>query len=241
MSEAELHILRGRLLGGIRNKAARGELRRGLPVGFVWGEKDGEVRFHPDESVRAAIGNVFARFAELGSARRVWLHLRSEGLSFPLQTHYGAAIRWVDPSYIAIYHVLTNPVYAGAYAYGKSRFEVTLDTSGQQKKRVRKLPVSEWSVLIRGHHEVYIDWSAYELLVAGFSIAAKSMASRYNNAVCGDIDRGERNSNCFEGRNDEKPEMAMDSDEFEFRAVPAICLTASEHRQPGPGAETALA
>ena len=79
------------------------------------------------------------------------------------------------------------------------------------------------------------------LLVAGFSIAAKSMASHCNTAICGDIDRGEQNSNCFEGRNDEKPEMAMDSDEFEFRAVPAICLTASEHRQPGPGAETALA
>jgi len=72
------------------------------------------------------------------------------------------------------------------------------------------------------------------LLVAGFSIAAKSMASHCNTAICGDIDRGEQNSNCFEGRNDEKPEMAMDSDEFEFRAVPAICLTASEHRQPGP-------
>ena len=162
MSEAELHILRGRLLGGIRNKAARGELRRGLPVGFVWGEKDGEVCFHPDKSVRAAISNVFARFAELGSARRVWLHLRSEGLSFPLQTHYGAAIRWVDPSYIAIYHVLTNPVYAGAYAYGKSRFEITLNASGLPKKRVRKLPLSEWSVLIRDHHEGYIDWSTYE-------------------------------------------------------------------------------
>jgi DNA invertase Pin-like site-specific DNA recombinase len=68
MSEAELHILRERLNGGIRNKAARGELRRGLPVGFVWGEKDGEVCFHPDESVRVAIRNVFVRFAELGSA-----------------------------------------------------------------------------------------------------------------------------------------------------------------------------
>ena len=162
MSEAELHILRGRLLGGIRNKAARGELRRGLPVGFVWGEKDGEVQFHPDESVQAAIRNVFARFAELGSARRVWLWLRSEGLSFPLQSHYGATIRWVDPSYIAIYHVLTNPVYAGAYAYGKSRFETTIDASGRRKKRVRKLPVAEWSVLIQNHHEGYIDWSAYE-------------------------------------------------------------------------------
>jgi len=162
MSEAELHILRERLNGGIRNKAARGELRRGLPVGFIWGEKDGEVCFHPDESVRAAIRNVFVRFAELGSARRVWLHLRSEGLSFPLQKHYGSAIRWVDPSYIAIYHVLTNPVYAGAYAYGKSRFEITLDASGLRKKRVRKLPVSEWRVLIQNHHEGYIDWTTYE-------------------------------------------------------------------------------
>jgi DNA invertase Pin-like site-specific DNA recombinase len=159
MSEAELHILRERLNGGIRNKAARGELRRGLPVGFVWGEKDGEVCFHPDESVRAVIRNVFIRFAELGSVRRVWLHLRSEGLSFPLQKHYGAAIRWVGPSYIAIYHVLTNPVYAGVYAYGKSRFEITLDASGLRKKRVRKLPVSEWRVLIQNHHEGYIDWT----------------------------------------------------------------------------------
>jgi DNA invertase Pin-like site-specific DNA recombinase len=162
MSEAELHILRGRLLGGIRNKAARGELRRGLPVGFVWGENDEDVRFHPDESVQAAIRNVFARFTELGSARRVWLWFRSEGLSFPLQLHYGVTIRWVDPSYIAIYHVLTNPVYAGAYAYGKSRFETTCDASGRPKKRVRKLPVSEWSVLIQNHHEGYIDWSTYE-------------------------------------------------------------------------------
>src|SRR5712671_5996596 len=67
MSEAELHILRARLLGGIRNKAARGELRRGLPVGFVWGEENGEVRLHPDAAVTSAIRTIFARFAELGS------------------------------------------------------------------------------------------------------------------------------------------------------------------------------
>jgi DNA invertase Pin-like site-specific DNA recombinase len=162
MSEAELHILRARLLGGIRNKAARGELRRGLPVGFVWGEEDGEVRFHPDAAVCAAIRTVFARFSELGSARRVWLWFRSEGLSFPLQRRSGGSIRWVDPSYIAIYHVLTNPVYAGAYAYGKSRHEVTLDPSGARKKRVRKLPQSQWSVLIPSHHQGFTDWSTYE-------------------------------------------------------------------------------
>jgi DNA invertase Pin-like site-specific DNA recombinase/predicted DNA-binding transcriptional regulator AlpA len=162
MSEAELHVLRARLNGGIRNKAARGELRRGLPVGFLWGEEDGEVRFHPDEAVCTAIRTVFARFSELGSVRRVWLWLRSEGLSFPLQTRFGGSIRWVDPSYVAIYHVLTNPVYAGAYAYGKSRHEVTLDRCGTRKKRVRKLPQSQWSVLIPHHHQGFIDWSTYE-------------------------------------------------------------------------------
>src|ERR1700749_181907 len=103
MSEAELHILRARLNGGIRNKAARGELRRSLPVGLVWGEEEGEVRFHPDAAVTSAIRTVFARFAELGSVRRVWLWLRSEGRTFPMQTHSGAAIQWIDPSYTPIY------------------------------------------------------------------------------------------------------------------------------------------
>jgi len=155
-------VLRARLLGGIRNKAARGELRRNLPVGFVWGEQDGEVLFHPDESVGVAIKTVFTRFAELGSVRRVWLWFRSEGLSFPLRMHNGAKIRWVDPSYIAVYHVLTNPVYAGAYVYGKSRHEITLDASGARKKRARKLPRSQWQVFIPNHHEGFIDWNTYE-------------------------------------------------------------------------------
>src|SRR5438128_12186286 len=85
MSEAELHILRSRLEGGIRHKAARGELRRGLPVGLVWGEQDGEVRLHPDEAITGAIRTVFDRFGEFGSARRVWLWFCSEKLHFPLQ------------------------------------------------------------------------------------------------------------------------------------------------------------
>ena len=113
MSEAELHIIRARLDGGIRNKAARGELRRGLPVGFVWGEQDGEVLFHPDEAVTGAVRTVFERFVEFGSARRVWLWFRSEGLSFPLQNGPAGQlgpIRWVVPTYTALHHVLTNPV-----------------------------------------------------------------------------------------------------------------------------------
>ena len=162
MSEAELHIIRARLEGGIRNKAARGELRRGLPTGFVWGEDDGEVLLHPDESVRQAIRCVFERFAELGSARRVWLWLRSEGLSFPRQYTYGTAIRWGAPTYTAIHSILTNPVYAGAYVYGKTRHERMLDVEGKIKQRSRELPQSQWAVLIHEHHEGYIDRATYE-------------------------------------------------------------------------------
>ncbi len=164
MSEAELHIIRARLDGGIRNKAARGELRRALPVGLVWGEADGEVRFHSDAAVCAAVRAVFERFAELGSARRVWLWFRSEGLSFPLQSHTLAEIRWVEPTYTAIHNILTHPAYAGAYAYGRSRHERYVDASGQIRKRVRRLPRAQWAVLIRDHHPGFIDWATYEAI-----------------------------------------------------------------------------
>jgi DNA invertase Pin-like site-specific DNA recombinase len=165
MSEAELHILRARLDGGIRNKAARGELRRGLPVGLVWGEQDGEVLFHPDEAVTGAIRTVFERFDEFGSARRVWLWFRSEGLSFPLQTTPAGMpgpIRWVIPTYTALHHILTNPVYAGAYTYGKTRYERYVDEHGAVRKRIRHLPMDQWSVLIQDHHPGFIDWATFQ-------------------------------------------------------------------------------
>jgi DNA invertase Pin-like site-specific DNA recombinase/predicted DNA-binding transcriptional regulator AlpA len=165
MSEAELHIIRARLDGGIRNKAARGELRRGLPVGFIWGEQDGEVLFHPDEAVTGAIRTVFERFAEFGSARRVWLWFRSEGLSFPLQTTPAGLpgpIRWVVPTYTALHHILTNPVYAGAYTYGKTKYERYVDEHGAVRKRIRHLPMDQWAVLIQDHHPGFIDWATFQ-------------------------------------------------------------------------------
>ena len=162
MSEAELHVLRARLNGGIRNKAARGELRRGLPVGFVWGERDGEVLFHPDEAVVTAIDSVFRRFAEMGSARRVWLWFRDQDMKFPLQMSAHAEVRWVEASYHAIHQVLSNPVYAGAYVYGKTRAETVLDAAGVRRKRIKPLPRDQWQVLIKEHHKGFIDWQTYE-------------------------------------------------------------------------------
>jgi DNA invertase Pin-like site-specific DNA recombinase len=163
MSEAELHVIRARLLGGIRNKAQRGELRRGLPIGFVWGDADGEVRFDPDETVANAVRTVFEKFAETGSARQVWIWFRSQKLLFPSRPHMQASLRWIPPTYHALHGVLISPVYAGAYCYGRSRHERYIDKDGRVRKKTRLLPRSEWQVLIRDHHPGFIDWDTYEM------------------------------------------------------------------------------
>lgn len=162
MSEAELHVLRARLLGGIRNKAARGELSRGLPIGLVRGEGDGEVLLHPDESVTAAIRAVFERFAEMGSARRVWLWFCSQGLRFPLHSNTLQDIRWVTPTYTKIHQVLTNPFYAGVYVYGRTQQLSYIDESGRVRKRSKKRPRAEWPVFIHDHHLGFINWATFE-------------------------------------------------------------------------------
>lgn len=162
MSEAELHVLRARLDGGKRSKAMRGELRRGLPVGFVSGEADGEILFHPDESVVQAVRMVFARFAELGSARRVWKWFCDQGLKFPRRQGEHGEVQWTDPQYSAIYGVLASPIYAGAYVYGRTHQERVLDETGAGRKRVRHLAREHWPVVIRDHHQGYIDWRTWE-------------------------------------------------------------------------------
>ena len=163
MAEAELHVIRARLEGGIRNKAAKGELRRGLPVGFIWGDQDGEVLMHPDQAVTGAIHTVFEKFTHMGSVRQVWLWFRSKNLLFPLQTSLLPKIKWVTASYHAIHSVMTNPVYAGAYTYGKTKQECVIDETGQVKKRTKRLPQSQWAVLIHDHHKGFIDWKTYEM------------------------------------------------------------------------------
>jgi DNA invertase Pin-like site-specific DNA recombinase/transposase-like protein len=165
MSEAELHILRARLDGGIRNKAARGELRRGLPVGLVWGEADGEILMHPDEAVTGVITAIFDRFAVCGSVRGTWLWLRDQGLKFPLQPGAyvrGTEIIWTEPTYHAVHNVLTHPAYAGAYTFGRSRQEKRVSDDGMLRVRRRVLPQDEWEVLIKDHHGGFIDWDTYQ-------------------------------------------------------------------------------
>src|SRR5713101_456759 len=167
MAEAELHVLRARPIGGIRNKAARGELRRGLPAGLIWGEAPGEILFHPDEAVTGVISAVFGQFAACGSARAVWLWLREEHLRWPLQQATTVSrglpeITWVEPTYKAVLAALRHPAYAGAYVYGRTRAERYVDGHGRVRTRRRDLPADQWEVLIPGHHDGFIDWDAYQ-------------------------------------------------------------------------------
>ncbi len=162
IAEAELHVLRERLHGGIANKARRGELRIALPVGLVWGEADGQILAHPDEAVRGAIATVFDRFAELGSVRATWIWYRGEGLTFPYQGNRHD-LQWVTPSYLQFHRVLTHPAYAGAYVFGSTRQERYLDENGKVRTRMRRLPMEDWQVLIVEHHrdQAYISWDTY--------------------------------------------------------------------------------
>ncbi|HEX3785071.1 MAG TPA: recombinase family protein [Pseudonocardiaceae bacterium] len=167
MSEAELHVLRARLQGGIRNKASRGELRTGLPVGLVWGESDGEIVWHPDEAVTGVLRAVFDRFAACGSVRATWLWLREQDLRWPLQcAGYlrggPAEITWVEPTYHAIHTTLTHPAYAGAYVFGRTRQHRYLGKDGQMRARQRRLRREEWEVLITDHHPGFLDWDTYQ-------------------------------------------------------------------------------
>jgi DNA invertase Pin-like site-specific DNA recombinase len=165
MSEAELHILRARLHGGIRTKAARGELRIGLPIGLVWGEADGQILKHPNEAVRGVLTAIFEQFPARGSVRSVWLWLRDQGLQLPLSKNghlaASAEIVWVDPTYHAVHNILTHPAYAGAYTFGRTGQHRYVGSDGAPRVRRKVLPRNQWEVCITGHHEGFIDWDTY--------------------------------------------------------------------------------
>ena len=161
MSEAELHLIRHRLTAGLRHKAAKGELRQGLPVGFCHDEAGGIV-MDPDESVRETIAAVFGRFDEVGSARQVMLVLRDEGLLVPRRPTGSSRVTWAPATYPAIHDFLTNPTYAGAFVFGRTRTEKRLDGNGKVVTRTRLLPRDEWEVLICDHHPGYVSWERWE-------------------------------------------------------------------------------
>jgi DNA invertase Pin-like site-specific DNA recombinase len=159
ISEAELHLLKGRLIAGMRHKAAKGELRVALPAGLEY-DQDGQAAVCADEAVREAIATVFRRFAGLGSARQVMLSLLADGLELP-RRRAGGRVVWAPASYGAVIGVLTNPCYAGAFAFGRTRKAGRPGEQGRPACGRRPVPMPQWEVLICGHHPGYISWEDY--------------------------------------------------------------------------------
>jgi DNA invertase Pin-like site-specific DNA recombinase len=160
MSEAELHLIRARLDGGLRNKAARGELVMHLPVGFDRDEGD-RIVLSADEQVRHAIERVYELWRRCGTARQVVGELIADGQRLPARSAGERRVRWVRPSYRAVHKLLTNPIYAGAFVFGRTRREKRLDTDGQLRFHTRELSIGEWSVCLPDHHPGYVSWVEY--------------------------------------------------------------------------------
>src|SRR3954447_14383348 len=160
MSEAELHLIRSRRDGGLRNKANRGELELNLPVGLDRDE-DGRIVLSADEQVRHAIERVFTLWRRLGSARQIVRELIAEDQKLPRRTVGQRRIRWARASYGAVHDILTNPAYAGAFVFGRQRRVKRIDEHGEIRVGRVDVPIEEWSVCLQDHHPGYVSWDQY--------------------------------------------------------------------------------
>jgi DNA invertase Pin-like site-specific DNA recombinase len=162
LSEAELSWFRQRAQAGLLSKARRGELVLGLPVGYIKAA-DGRIDKHPDRRVREAIAVVFRKFVEFGSARQVLLWLRQNEIRLPaVSIAEGRALIWRLPVYQTIIKLLKNPIYAGAYAFGRTETHTRVLEGRAYKVRGYRRAREQWTVLLRAHHDGYIDWDDYE-------------------------------------------------------------------------------
>ena len=163
MSEFELNLLRQRSLEAIRQKARRGELQFRLPVGFRW-TQNGKVEMDPDRRVQEAVHLVFAKMAELGSARQVLLWFCAEKTNLPalVLEAPGHSVVWKLPVYNTIWHMVRNPMYAGAYAFGKTESRTQVIDGRARKSEGHAKPADTWMVLLRDHHSGYIAWEQFE-------------------------------------------------------------------------------
>jgi excisionase family DNA binding protein len=162
-SELELSIFRQRSQEALRLKAARGELYTTVAIGYRR-RADDRLEQDPDRRIREALSLVFRKFSEIGSVRQLALWLRQEGIDLPIAVYgrQGRTVQWRPPRYNTVHRLLTNPVYAGAYVFGRTGSRARFDgrhkviTHGVARRQ------EEWGVLIRDHHDGYISWEEYD-------------------------------------------------------------------------------
>jgi DNA invertase Pin-like site-specific DNA recombinase len=160
MSEAELHVLRARLRGGIVSKARRGELWSPLPIGLVY-HPDGHVVLDPDTQVQESLRHFFRTFRRTGSAMATVKAFRAEGLRFPRRVRAGVhkgELAWAELTHPRALEVLHNPRYAGAFFFGRSRQRKLPDG----RTRFEPLPRDEWIALLPDAHPGYLSWEEFE-------------------------------------------------------------------------------
>lgn len=161
MSEAELHMIRARLVGGMLNKARRGELKLRLPIGFIY-DAHNRVRLDPDKQVQESVKLLFKTFRQVGTAHAVLKEFTRQGLTFPKRMYDGphkGDVIFGKLTYSRIFQVLKNPRYTGAYVYGRRSHE-RKQMSG--RPHVKYLPRDQWQSFILGANEGYISWEEYE-------------------------------------------------------------------------------
>ncbi|MGH8533307.1 MAG: recombinase family protein, partial [Gammaproteobacteria bacterium] len=160
MSEAELHVLKARLQGGIRNKARRGELEMPLPIGLTYGP-NGTVVLDPDQQIQSALRWLFETFKQTGSAMAVVRRFRREKLLFPRRVRRGIGkgdLHWAALDHSRVLQILHNPRYAGAFVYGRTRSARTAELRPTTLKVARE----DWQVLIPNVHPGYLSWEEFE-------------------------------------------------------------------------------
>jgi DNA invertase Pin-like site-specific DNA recombinase len=160
LSQAELHFLKARMRGGVLNKARRGELEMGPPIGLVY-LPDGSMDIDPDREIQSAMRMVFDTFERTGSAMQTVRYFREEDLRFPRRIRTGerkGELLWGRAEHSRITRILHNPRYAGAFVYGRTRTRRKSDG----KSVTLKVPREEWQFLIRDVHPAYISWERFE-------------------------------------------------------------------------------
>jgi len=188
ISEMEVASFRERAQAALVQKAQRGALIRRAAIGYVKGLDD-RIEKDPDARVRSTLDLIFRKFAELGSVRQVYFWLDQQQIELPVARgpEEGREIVWLPARYHAVLSALKNPVYAGAYAYGRSKTTVRLDAGQKQVRRQVRRRREDWAVLILDHHEGYIDWDVYQ---SNQTMIAHNNNAR-GNAVRGPIKHGE--------------------------------------------------
>ena len=178
MSELELSMFRQRSQEALKQKARRGALVLGVAAGYVKIARD-RIEKNPDKRVQDALQLVFTKFAELQSARQVHIWLRERGIELPVKSRQGEAhgVVWRLPAYNIVHNILTNPIYAGAYAFGRTTSRVSVKGGRKHVRRGVQKPMAEWDVLIKDHHAAYITWDEFERNLAVIANNATGMSS----------------------------------------------------------------